>query len=183
MLRVMGFLLDNLFFFLVGAALLRGWMNMARVRMTQQPGRFVMAVTDWIVVPLRKALPRRWLQSSADWGSLLAAALLALGYALLMHLLHAAAQTGHDPLLWLWSVPELALLFVLRSALQGLVGMTLVYALFSWVQPHAPLNGLLARLIEPLLAPIRRLVPTIGGVDLSALVLMLLLQLVLLALG
>ena len=182
-MRILVFLLDNLFFFLVGAALLRGWMNMARVRMTQQPGRFVMAVTDWIVVPLRKALPRRCLQSPADWGSLLAAALLALVYALLLHLLYAVGQTAHDPMAWLWSVPELALLFVLRSALQGLIGMTLVYALFSWVQPHAPLNGQLARLIEPLLAPIRRLIPSLGGVDLSALVLMLLLQLMLLALG
>ncbi|MEY5100391.1 MAG: hypothetical protein RJA36_3110 [Pseudomonadota bacterium] len=182
-MRMIVFLLDNLFFFLAGAALLRGWMNMARVRMTQQPGQFVMAVSDWIVVPLRKALPRRWLQSRVDWGSLLAAVLLALLYALLVHLLRVGVQAWHDPLAWLWSVPELALLFLLRSALQGLIAMILVYVLFSWVQPHAPLNGLLARLIEPLLAPVRRLVPRVGGVDLSALVLMLLLQLALLALS
>lgn len=182
-MRILWYLLDNLFFFLVGAALLRGWMNMARLRMTQQPGLFVMAVTNWIVVPLRKAMPRRWMQSRVDLGSLLAAALLSLLHSLLWHLLPPGPQPLQAPLTWIWTLPALALVFALRTALQGLIAMTLIYALMSWVQPFSPLNGMLGRLIEPLLAPLRRLVPRIGGVDLSALLLMLLLQLALLMLG
>ena len=177
------FLFDNLFFLLVGAALLRAWMNHSRLRMTQQPGIFVMAVTDWLVKPLRRAMPPSLRQSRQDWASLLAAGLFALGYALLLHLLGLLQGAHADPLPWLWSVPLQSLLFLLRTALQGLMGMTLVYALLSWIQPFSPVGAVLARLLEPLLQPLRRLLPLVGGVDLSALALMLLLQVLLLALA
>ena len=51
-----------------------------------------------------------------------------------------------------------------------------VRSILSWVQPGSAAYALLGRLTEPLLAPLRRVIPTIGGVDLSALVLLLLLQ-------
>jgi YggT family protein len=57
------------------------------------------------------------------------------------------------------------------------------FAILSWVQPGSPAYGLLGRLTEPLLQPLRRIVPTIGGVDLSALVLILILQIGLMILG
>ena len=177
------FLLDNLFFLLVGAALLRAWMNQSRLRMTQQPGVFVMAVTDWLVKPLRRAMPASLRQSRLDWASLLAAILFALGYSVLLHLLGLLPGVHAAPLPWLWGVPLQALLFLLRTALQALMGMTLVYALLSWIQPFSPVGGVLARLLEPLLQPLRRRLPRLGGVDLSALVLMLLLQVLLLALA
>ena len=177
------FLLDNLFFLLVGAALLRAWMNQSRLRMTQQPGVFVMAVTDWLVKPLRRAMPASLRQSRLDWASLLAAILFALGYSVLLHLLGLLPGAHAAPLPWLWGVPLQALLFLLRTALQALMGMTLVYALLSWIQPFSPVGGVLARLLEPLLQPLRRRLPRLGGVDLSALVLMLLLQVLLLALA
>lgn len=182
-MQILWFLLDNLFFVLVAAALLRAWMNLSRLRMTQQPGLFVMAVSDWIVRPLRRTLPRRWQQARLDWASLVAAGLLALAYALLVHGLSLVLLPRFDLLDWLWSVPVQALLFLLRTALQGLMGMTLVYALLSWIQPFSPVSAVLAALLEPLLQPLRRRLPRIGGIDLSALVLMLLLQILLLALA
>lgn len=176
-MRIVLFLLDTLFFILVAAALLRGWMNTRRLRMTQQPGPFVIAVTDWIVQPLRRTLPRPWAQANTDWGSLLAALLLALAYAGLVALL-AGAGDGY----WL-GIPLLALHFLLRTVLQGLMVLLLVYAVLSWVQPMTPVLGMLGRLLEPLLAPVRRLVPTVGGVDLSVLVLLIGLQVALMLLG
>ena len=83
LIRILSFLLDTLFFVLIGAALLRAWMNRLRVNMSAQPGVFVMAVSDWLVKPLRRALPKAVAQSRVDWASLLAALLLALLYALL----------------------------------------------------------------------------------------------------
>lgn len=182
-MQILWFLLDNLFFILVGAALLRAWMNHARLRMTQQPGLFVMAISDWIVRPLRRTLPRRWQQARLDWASLVAAGLLAFAYALLVHGLSLIPLPGFDLLEWAWSVPAQALLFLLRTALQGLMGMTLIYALLSWIQPFSPAGAVLAALLEPLLQPLRRRLPQVGGIDLSALVLMLLLQVLLLALA
>lgn len=182
-MQILVFLLDNLFFVLVFASLLRAWMNQSRLRMTEQPGRFVMALSDWLVKPLRRALPNGLRQARLDWASLAAAALLALCHALLLHLLSLIWLPGFDLLSWAWSVPAQALLFLLRTVLQGLLAMTLVYALMSWIQPFSPIGAVLGRLLAPLLQPLRRRLPLVGGVDLSALVLVLLLQVLLLALG
>lgn len=175
-MRILLFLLDSLFFFLIGAALLRGWMNTRRLRMTQQPGVFVMAITDWIVRPMRKTLPRGWAQANTDWGSFLSGLVLALGYSALYHGLFAGQLPGVTNLNWTLTLPFLAVMFLLRTVLQGLMLLTLAYAILSWVQPQAPVQASLERLVEPLLQPIRRWVPTIGGVDLSVLVLIVLLQ-------
>jgi YggT family protein len=70
-----------------------------------------------------------------------------------------------------------------RVALQTLTMLVFAYVIISWVQPGSPVHGLLSRLIEPPLAPLRRVVPSIGGVDLSAMALLLLLQIGLMLLG
>lgn len=181
-MRILLFLLDTLFFFLVGACLLRGWMNTRRLRMTQQPGLFVMAISDWIVKPMRKFLPRSMAHANTDWGSFLAAGLLAAAYSVVWHLL--VGGLSPVPAAWtIWSWPVLAALFLLRTVLQGLMLLVLAHALISWTQPMSPLYGTLSRLIEPVLRPIQRVVPTVGGVDLSSLVLLVLLQIGLMLLG
>lgn len=182
-MRILLFLLDTLFFFLVGAALLRGWMNSRRLRMTQQPGVFVVAITDWIVGPMRRTLPRGWMQATTDWASFVAAGILALLYAAIAHAMVGGMLPGVQNLGYTVTVPLMALIFLVRTVLQGLMVLALVYALLSWVQPHSPLLDTLGRLVEPVLAPIRRIVPSIGGVDLSVLVLIILLQVGLMLLG
>ena len=181
-MRVVLFVLDTVFFILVGAALLRGWLNTRRMRMSQQPGPFVIAITDWLVQPLRRLLPRPWAQANADWASWLAALLLSLAYSGLVHLVWGGALPGAQALDFWATVPMLALQWLLRTALQGLMVLLLVYAVLSWVQPYAPLLGTLGRLLDPLLAPVRRVVPTVGGVDLAVLVLLIGLQVVLMLL-
>ncbi|GLS12880.1 MULTISPECIES: YggT family protein [Hydrogenophaga] len=176
-MQVLDFLLKTLFFFLIGAALLRAWMNQWRIQMSVQPGRFVIAATDWLVKPLRRLLPRALMQSRIDWGSLLAAMLMALAYAGLW--LAIVVQGGSTVLaaatLWL-AIGILALKMLAFVVLQGLMLLLLLYAVLSWVQPQAPAMSVLERLCGPLLRPVRRFVPTVGGLDLSVLVLLVLLQ-------
>ncbi|MBA4329570.1 MAG: YggT family protein [Polaromonas sp.] len=185
LIRILSFLLETLFFVLIGAALLRAWMNYQRINMRAQPGIFVMAVSDWIVKPLRRVLPTAVAQARVDWASLLAAFVLALLSALLGVLLIGMLSGGlqvFSPML----LPALllgALKMLLRVALQVAFIAVLAFAIISWVQPGSPMYGLLGRLTEPLLAPLRRVIPQIGGVDLSALVLLLLLQIGLMVLG
>lgn len=174
LIRILSFLLETLFFVLIGAALLRAWMNRLRINMSAQPGYFVMAVTDWLVKPLRRALPKALAQSRVDWASLLAALLLALVYALLWAALFGALLNLTAAMLPALLLASLKML--VRVALQLAFVVVLVYAIISWLQPGSPMYGLLGRLAEPLLAPLRRFIPAVGGVDLSALVLLLLLQ-------
>ena len=183
-MRIVLFLLDTVFFFLVASALLRAWMNHLRIHMAAQPGRFVIAMTDWLVKPVRRLLPRGMAQSRVDWGSLMAALLLAIAYGgLWLTLATAFSPVSASSAAMLLAIPTLAIKLLLRTVLQGLMVLLLVYAVLSWVQPHAPVLGTLDRLCALVLRPVRRIVPTIGGVDLSVLVLIILLQVALMLLG
>lgn len=187
LIRVLSFLLESFFFVLIAAALLRAWMNWTRVNMRGQPGVFVMAVTDWLVKPLRLALPKTLAQSKIDWASLLTALLFALAYALIWFVLFTMVL-GDLGVAALAPAMLLALLgfafkMLLRVALQTMMILVIGFAILSWVQPGSPAYSLLGRLTEPLLAPLRRVIPSVGGIDLSAIVLILALQIGLMVLA
>ena len=55
-------------------------------------------------------------------------------------------------------------------------GLLIIQAVLSWMQTSSPVQHVLNQLTDPLLKPIRRLIPLVGGIDLSPLVALLLLQ-------
>lgn len=188
LIRILSFLLETVFFLLIAAALLRAWMNWLRISMTAQPGTFVMALTNWMVKPLRRVLPASLRQSRVDWASVLSALVFALLFALLWALLFGVVLGAAywAPAFTPFAIIGLlgfALKMLLKVALQTMFILVLGFAILSWVQPGSYAYGLLGRLTEPLLSPLRRVLPSIGGVDLSALVLLVLLQIGLMLLG
>ncbi len=72
---------------------------------------------------------------------------------------------------------------LLRLVISGLTALVIVYAVLSWMPTRSPLSDLVERLCAPLLRPIRRVLPLIGGIDLSSLALLVLLQIVSIVLG
>lgn len=188
LIRITAFLLETLFFLLIGAALLRAWMNWTRVNMQTQIGSFVMAITDWIIKPLRRTLPDRLRKSRVDWASVITACIFALVYALIWSLIFGVlfGAGGWVPDFGPAALATLlvfALKMLIKVSLQTLMIMVIGFAILSWIQPGSPAYSLLGRLTEPLLSPLRRVIPAIGGVDLSALVLILILQVLLMILG
>lgn len=161
-----------------GACLLRLYMQHQRIPMSARSGnplgRFVFALTDWLVLPLRRVVPAfgRW-----DTASLLAAFLLELARFMVLWLLAGGGTAG------LGSVPIAALFGVLRVAISGMTGLIIVYAVLSWVQTNNVLADVVERLCAPPLIPIRRVLPLVGGIDLSPLVLLVLLQIAGILLG
>ncbi|MBU2289219.1 MAG: YggT family protein, partial [Gammaproteobacteria bacterium] len=84
-----------------------------------------------------------------------------------------------------WAIlPLVSLIGLMQLAVSGLTALLVVYAILSWV-PNASsmLQDLVGRLAEPLVRPLRRFVPLLGGVDLSPLVAIVLLQVVAIVLG
>lgn len=165
--QMVSLVLDVVAGLIAGTCLLRFWMQRQRISFHQPLGRFVFAVTDWLLLPLRRVIPP-W--SSWDVSSLVGAFLIKLVQYTLLWLV--AGGRGALGLLPLVTVVGLAQLVV--SALSALV---LVLALLSWVNPGSPMYGLTARLCDPFLKPFQRVVPLIGGVDLSPIALLLVLQL------
>jgi len=106
----------------------------------------------------------------------------------LLALHHAATQSEPDnlqfALLWLVMgrtdglemLPVLALFGLLRLVISALTGLIIVYAVLSWVRADSPIVDVIDRLCAPLLRPWRRLIPLIGGIDLSPLAFLVALQ-------
>ena len=65
---------------------------------------------------------------------------------------------------------------ILSLILSCLSSLTIAYALLSWIQRDTPVFDLMSRMVLPLLVPIRRKLPPVGGLDLSVFVLLILLQ-------
>lgn len=171
----LAFLIDVVFGLLTYALLLRLVMQLMRAPFRNPLGQALMALTDWAVKPLRKVLPG-W--RGVDWASVVA---VYLSQFLWLAALHAALGAGFSlagPLL-----PFLALAAVialLKALLWLAIIVVFVQAILSWVAPDGPLAGVLNALTFPLLRPVRRIVPPIGGtLDLSPLIVIVLAQLVL----
>lgn len=172
--QIPSFLLDVIVGLLGGACLLRLYMQYHRVPFGNPLGRFVFAVSDWIVMPLRRIVPsaKRW-----DLASLIAAWLLVLAKFVLLALL--IGSLGRMAILPLVSLVGLA-----QLAVSGLTALMVVYAVLSWVPgASSVLLDLVSRLAEPIVRPLRRVIPLVGGVDLSPLAAIVLLQVVAIVLG
>ena len=171
----LGFLIDVVFGLFTYALLLRFVMQVLRAPFRNPAGQAVMALTDWIVKPLRKILPGF---KGIDWASLLATYLFQV---LWLSAYYVVFGKGFSLLsigaAYLLAVAALALV---KTALWLLIGVVLVQAVLSWVAPDGPLAGLLNALTFPFLRPVRKLVPPLGGtLDLSPLIVIVLAQLAL----
>jgi YggT family protein len=164
--QIVSFLLDIAVGLLGGACLLRLYMQRQRIPFGNPVGRFVFALTDWVVLPLRRVLPALW---RWDTASLVAAFLLELAQVALLWLL--AGRPGSPAVL-----PLLALFGLLRLVISALTGLVIVYAILSWVRADSPIVDVIERLCTPLLRPWRKLIPLVGGIDLSPLAFLVMLQ-------
>ena len=106
-----------------------------------------------------------------DWASIVAALAVALVLAVVWSLLFSH---GRAPMFG--SILLLAVFWVLKWSIYLVIGLVLIQALMSWVNPHAPMADVFNAISRPLLRPFRRCIPDIGGVDLSPLAFVLLLQ-------
>lgn len=148
-----------------GVLLLRFWMQVIRVRPPATIGQFIFQISDWLVRPLRRLLPG---VGGIDWASLAGAYLMALTVVAVDLWLTGVFSYG--------AVVVLALLRLCEWIFYGFMASLIIDAVFSWVNPHAPLAPFVRALNDPLLRPLRRVIPLVGNIDLSPLVALVLLQ-------
>ena len=171
--RALGYLIDVVFGLFTYALLLRFVMQLLRAPFRNPIGQAVIALTDWIVKPLRRVLPGF---RGIDWASLVATYLFQVLWLLAYFVLFGTpfAWTGGGIAYLLVA----AVVALLKAALWLLIMVVLPQAILSWVAPDGPAAGLLNALTFPFLRPIRRVLPPIGGtLDLSPLVVIVIAQL------
>lgn len=139
------------------ALLLRLFINWVGLPGRNPVTQFVFALTDWMVRPLRRVVPAA---GRLDMAPLLGAYLVAVLSIVLVQLLLAPAVAWDRAMLG-------GLRLLVQWTLNGLFWLTVLYALLSWINPHAPIAPAIGMLMRPFLAPFRRMMPLVGGVDLS----------------
>jgi YggT family protein len=171
----LAYLIDVFFGLFTYTLLLRLVMQIMRAPFRNPLGQAVMALTDWIVKPLRKVLPGF---GGIDWASLVAALLFQFAWLLALQLTFGRAFALLGPGL---AFLLLATVIALVKALLWLVIIVVfAQAILSWVAPDGPLAGVLNALTFPVLRPVRRVLPPIGGtLDLSPLIVIVIAQLLL----
>jgi len=164
------FLISTILGFLVLAALLRLMFAWVRADFYNPLSQFVVKVTNWGVLPLRRMIPAFGRMDSGVVVFLLGFQMLELALIVLV------TGYGINPLgLPIWAIGELLGLIILV-----LIVSIFIEVILSWVNPgsYNPMTDVVLRLNRPILEPARRLLPDMGGFDLSPIVAMVALQLV-----
>lgn len=170
----LNFLLNTVLNLLTLIFLLRFFMQLMRAPFNNPLGLMVISLTDFAVKPMRSIIPSF---KKLDLSTLL----LALITQLLLQL----------SLIWLRDFPMglagqsawialfgLSFLGVLKTSIDVFFYAILLQVILSWVNPQSPVSGVLNSLTQPLLAPIRRFLPTASGLDFSPLVALILIQMI-----
>lgn len=165
---IINLIIDTVASVLAALLLLRFWMQAVRVRPPLALGQFIFKVTDWLVLPLRRMLPG-W--GGLDWASLIGTLLVAL----VAVAIELGVRSAFSPTAWLL----LSLVSMIHWIVYGFIGLIFIEVVFSWVNPDAPLAPVVRALNQPLMRPLRRIVPPIAGVDLSPIIAFLLLRIIL----
>jgi len=135
-------------------------------------GEFLMAITDFVVLRVRRFIRPVW---GLDTATLLLAFVVEMVY---LNFYYWLQGYYHDtyPLVGLlaWTAVRLMIISVYL-----LTATLIVEALLSWVNPHTPIAPMLGAVNRPFVQPLRRRIPPVGNVDLSVLVLLLICPLIL----
>ena len=169
------FLVDTLLSLALYVALLRVLMQWSRADFRNPIAQAVVKVTNPLIMPLRRVLPPI---NKIDTASVVTVIIVALAEVALMSLVRGYGIP--PPLLLLRG----AVLEIATSVLWLYFYAIFLYALMSLIAQgsYSPMQPLLASLCEPVLTPIRRIIPPIAGLDLSPLWAGLLIQAVLILL-
>lgn len=154
---------------LASACVLRAYAWRVHLNPNNPLAQFMRAMTDWFVGPLSKVIkPTR----KVDWPSVVGAAFFALLTAAIFFVMTGGT---FDPI----RLVLLAVVWLIRWSCHLAMGIIVIMALISMINPYAPLAPAFNQLADPLLKPFRKAIPLMGSFDLSPLVVLLLIQVIL----
>ena len=163
-MEAINFLLDFAFNALLMLLVLRVWLQLVRADFYNPLSQFIVKVTNPLVIPLRRVIPGF---GGVDVSTLLLAFTVAVLKFVIIPLLN-----GGD-------LNILSAIYLIKQSGMLLFMLLLVTAIMSWVvQSYNPTQAILHQLTEPFLKPIKRIVPSFGGLDLSVLIAFLLLNVI-----
>ncbi len=172
------FLLDTLLGLLTLAFLLRCLLQLTGAPFHNPFSQAIIALTNFAVRPVRRFVPAiGWLDTASLLLALLTQFVLQLAILWLRDFPILVAGPQVIPALL-----GLACLGVVKLTLYLVLYTVIIQAILSWINPHTPIGPVLDSLTRPVMRPLRRLIPTASGIDLSPLVVFIVIQLILMTL-
>ncbi|WP_372881064.1 YggT family protein [Psychromonas sp.] len=166
-MSAVNFLVNTLFDLYLMVVLLRVWLQVARADFYNPFSQFVIKATQPVVGPLRRVIPGL---GGWDLATILFAFVIACLKITTFSLMLGASM---NPIVILIS----GLVILITAVFKLLFWVLILRAILSWIsRGHNPIEAVMIQLTEPLLAPVRRFIPPIGGLDLSMLVVLIGLQ-------
>lgn len=153
------------------ALLLRFLMQWLRVPFSNPFAQFIIRITNFAVKPVRRVIPG-W--GGLDWASLMLAWLAEVLVAAAMLWVKDFPFGLAGSKVWL-ALLGLGAIELVKLTLYMAMGLVLVRAVLSWVNPYSPISPVVYPLTEPLLVPFRRLLPQ-AQIDLSPMLFLILCQ-------
>jgi len=170
LIQIVNLLLQVFISIVAGACLLRcyiQWLgtNLGAGQM-RSIGSYLFPLTNWIILPIRRVIPSL---GRFDTASFLAAYVLVLGKTMILSWIAGLIPLTVSSLIF-------TLIELVDLSISGLIWLVLASVILSWISVGSQIQYLISTLVEPLLNPIRRVIPNLGSLDLSPLALLLILQ-------
>ena len=156
------FLIGTLFSLYILILMLRFLLAWSRADFYNPFSQFIVKVTNPVIVPMRRIVPS---VGGIDLATIVVMVCLQVISLLVISSLHGA-PLGIASLIMLSIAELLSLVFNI------FIFAILILALLSWINPgtYNPVSSVLYSITEPVMKPVRRMLPPMGGVDLSPLV-------------
>lgn len=156
------FLIEIAFDLFLMVVLLRFWLQLAKADFYNPLSQFIVKATSPLVNPLRKVIPGF---AGIDVASLVLGFLIAFAKVSVVMLMIYGTWEPISALIG-------SGITLVREAVKLVFWVLIIRAILSWVsQGNNPMEAVFHQLTEPMLRPIRKIIPPIGGLDLSVLVL------------
>lgn len=168
------FLLNTLLGLMTIVFLLRFYLQATNAPFRNPLSQAVVKATDFLVIPVRRIVPSMF---KLDTSTLVLAFLTQLLLQFSLQYLNGFPFGLSGNSIWL-GLAGLSVLHVANLSVDLFLYAIIAQALLSWVNPYTPIAPVLDALTRPILNPIRQLIPSPNGLDLSPLVAILAAQLI-----
>lgn len=172
--QAIAFVLETIFNLFILAVLVRFWMQVMRAPTRNPIAQFTIALTDFLVKPMRRVIPGLF---KVDLASLLVAWFAEFVLQILLLLVLGASVFDNPGVLPV--VLFISLVKLVRLSIYVFMGAIIIQAVLSWVASYHPVAPFFDALARPFLRPIQRAIPPIGGVDISPVLALIAFQLIL----
>jgi len=145
--------------------ILRLWLQLVRADFYNPFSQFTITATQPVVGPLRRLIPSIGALDTAT---------LVFGYFIVLLKIFVIYGISSQSLPPIPTAFFAALVSLVYEVMWLIFWITVIRALLSWVsQGNMPVERVMIQLTDPIMGPIRRLIPPMGGLDLSVLIFLL----------